>query len=536
MVVVVGLPDPTVSEVLAGTGVGTRRAEPDEVTTAVDRARTLIVLAAPEHGIPLAQRVQQHAREMPVLFLTAEEDECQELSGLLAISPGIGRRTRCLLLDDPETVPAVHEEIDRSRRRVEHHQTMSLVRTEISELTAAPPETMSRYLGQLFDHAPIGILLTDAAGTIQAANPEIRRVLGWQPRQTVGVAFDTMFGGDDAAIARDLVTDCVTSADVAIDTLVRAGPTGSTQHLEITVAPVDPERSDLGLIVLLRDESARIQALESAQRSRREAEAAADRYAKLAWTLQESLLPAALPPIEGVELASRYHPAGDGSEIGGDFYDVFPVGDDEWLAVIGDVCGKGVGAARLTALSRYTLRAAALRSTSLRDNLEDLNAALLRQYEEDRPRGEHRFTTAAAVRLRRRADGVDVDAGSGGHLPPLLLRADGRLEELSCRGALLGMFADTGFVTARAELGPADVLVLYTDGVVEARRGGEQFGEERLGALLRTMPGRRADDVAGALMDAVLEFQDGVARDDTAILAIGVGVGGTGSLGPAPTG
>ncbi len=104
-----------------------------------------------------------------------------------------------------------------------------------------------------------------------------------------------------------------------------------------------------------------------------------ERFALLARTLQESLLPPDLPDIVGAEVAARFHPAGDGSEIGGDFYDVFQTGETEWCAVIGDVCGKGATAARLTALVRYTARATATRTGSVVQNLRVLNTALLRQ-------------------------------------------------------------------------------------------------------------------------------------------------------------
>ena len=245
-----------------------------------------------------------------------------------------------------------------------------------------------------------------------------------------------------------------------------------------------------------------------------------ERFATLARTLQESLLPPDLPAIFGAEIAARYHPAGDGSEIGGDFYDVFQIGESEWCAVMGDVCGKGAPAARLTALSRYTLRAAAIRSASVVQNLEVLNVALVRQANDDRRRGESRFATASLVRFHPDESGLAVRAGSGGHPPPLVVRADGTVEPIPCRGALLGVFDEVTFHPADGHLGLDDVLVLYTDGVTEARRGQEEFGEERLVDLLRGCAGRTAAQVTGAVEDAVLAFQEGTARDDMAVLAI----------------
>jgi len=245
-----------------------------------------------------------------------------------------------------------------------------------------------------------------------------------------------------------------------------------------------------------------------------------ERFANLARTLQESLLPPDLPEIFGAEIAARYHPAGDGAEIGGDFYDVFQVGEAEWCAVMGDVCGKGAAAARLTALARYTLRAAAIRSGSVVRNLEVLNVALVRQADVDRRRGEHRFATAALVRFHPDEQGLVVRVGSGGHPPGLVLRGDGRVEELGARGPLLGMFDEVRFTPADVRLDDGDLLLLYTDGVTEARRGREELGDERLAELLAGCRGLSPADVTAAIEDEVLAFQDGVARDDIALLAI----------------
>ena len=245
-----------------------------------------------------------------------------------------------------------------------------------------------------------------------------------------------------------------------------------------------------------------------------------ERFASLARTLQESLLPPDMPDIDGAEVAARYHPAGDGSEIGGDFYDVFQIGEAEWCAVMGDVCGKGAPAARLTALARYTLRAAAIRSPSLTRNFEILNVALVRQAEIDRRRGENRFATASMIRFFPDTTGLKVRAGSGGHPPPLIVRTDGTVEAMACRGALLGVFDEVRFQPAEDHLGQGDLVVLYTDGVTEARRGTEEFGEERLLDLLRRSAGMSAVDLTAAIENAVIAFQDGDARDDIAVLAV----------------
>ncbi len=245
-----------------------------------------------------------------------------------------------------------------------------------------------------------------------------------------------------------------------------------------------------------------------------------ERFASLARTLQESLLPPDLPSIIGAEVAARYHPAGDGSEIGGDFYDVFQINEKEWAAIVGDVCGKGAPAARLTALARYTFRAAATRTESLGTNFDVLNDALLRQAERDRERNEHRFATVVAVRFHADGDGLAVQAGSAGHPPPLVVTSAGDVRELTCRGSLLGMFDRVSFSPTTVRLEAGETLVLYTDGVIEAHDGTAFFGEERLWQLLGEHGGRSAAEITAAVEDAVLSFQRGVARDDIAVVAV----------------
>lgn len=518
-VVAVDLPDATVELVASHVDVPVRRTTAAAVTSLIGE-RTLAVMAPAALGSDLARVVHRHAAHVPVLYLADDVEDCEELAAHLQVTPGIDRRTRCLVTDDA-VAATVADEVDRSRRRRQHEATLSRVRMGLQDLASAKPETLSRYLGQLFDHAPVGILIVSAAGEVEAANPRTEAVFGAKPEQTVGLQLSALFADDHGPLARDLLTDCVTSGEAAVETLTRRGPTGYPQHIEVTVAPVDADRPSLGTIVLVHDETARVHAVQLAEQARLQAEHAAERYLQLAWTLQESLLPPELPQVGGVALAARYHPAGDGTEIGGDFYDVFELDDDEWLAVIGDVCGKGVGAARLTALTRYTLRAIAPRWQELERSFTELNTVLRRQYELDRPRGEHRFATVAMARLRRNADGMALRCGSGGHPAPLVVRGDGGVEEVPCRGPLLGMFDDVGFVTSGVQLARGDLVVMHTDGVTEARRGREQFGDDRLRDVLRSHAGGSADEVADGVLAAVLDFQGQRAADDTAIFVVG---------------
>lgn len=521
-VVVLGVARPIVTRLLRSAGVTADWATvpvPDG-TVGPD---TLAVLAPAQHGPALAQATYRVAPDAAVLFVADDDRQRADLEASLMVTPGIGRHCRCLRADQAHAASTVADEIDAARRRISHRATLAALPVGAAK-NGMPPERLSEYLAQLFDHAPVCILVVDGDGVIRAANPWCVETLGWQPQHTLGMPFASMLGHDQA-VAADLIADCLASGRAASETIGRTGPDGGVQHLEVTVTPIDPARRELGVFALLRDETVRVHAVETTERALHAAELSASKYAGLAWTLQESLLPPELPDVDGAEIATRFHPAGDGSEIGGDFYDVFQVPGidaEEWYAVVGDVCGKGAGAARLTALTRYTLRGTAARTRSIEQNFADLNASLFRQYEQDHERGENRFVTAAAMRFSAHPEGgLSVHVGSAGHAPPLVVEADGTVRPVACRGPLLGVFDGGTWSTAHLRLSPGELLVAYTDGVTEAQRGDEQFGDARLTDLLGRHAGRPADDVAGAVEEAVVRFQSGIARDDIALLVLG---------------
>jgi serine phosphatase RsbU (regulator of sigma subunit) len=236
----------------------------------------------------------------------------------------------------------------------------------------------------------------------------------------------------------------------------------------------------------------------------------------VARVLQASLLPSEIPDITGVEIAARYHAAGEGNEVGGDFYDLFDTGDGAWGIVVGDVCGKGPEAAAVTGQARYTLRAAAVRQRRPSRILQTLNEALCQQ------RSDSRFCTVAYLRMRRTPEGARLTVSCGGHPPPLVLRADGTVEKVGRPGTLLGVFPDPDLSDQLAELSSGDSVVLYTDGLIGARSGGAVFTEERVASLLAERSEDNAGHLADALEEAVLEFQGGILRDDLALLVLRV--------------
>lgn len=225
---------------------------------------------------------------------------------------------------------------------------------------------------------------------------------------------------------------------------------------------------------------------------------------RVARSLQASLLPPGLPAVPGLELGARYAPAGEGVEVGGDFYDAFPVDGGRWLLVVGDVRGKGVDAAAVTGLARHTIRSIAMYEPEPSAILGHLNRVLLAA-EADRVAAmeawedppweltEPRFCTVALVIVAPVPGGADVVVCSGGHPLPLVARGDGAVEPVGRPGTLLGAAPDVELHDVAVRLGPGESLVCFTDGIVERHQGRVFFDET---------------GVAGALQEAVAADSD----------------------------
>ena len=233
---------------------------------------------------------------------------------------------------------------------------------------------------------------------------------------------------------------------------------------------------------------------------------------RTAQTLQRALLPPHLPQISGLELAAGYRAAGEGNEVGGDFYDVFPQGDGSWALVVGDVCGKGPKAAAVTALARYTLRAHAVAGLRPSYMLARLNDALLRQ----RAPG---FVTVALARVELTDGGARIDLATAGHPHPVLA-VDGRAVGVGEVGTPLGIIEAPELPEVQLELKPGDLLAFYTDGVSEAAAPRKLLSEDELAALVveRAADGPRA--VVEHLESTAVALAGGNPRDDIACLAV----------------
>ena len=229
----------------------------------------------------------------------------------------------------------------------------------------------------------------------------------------------------------------------------------------------------------------------------------------IAHTLQASLLPPVLPEIERLETAALYRAAGQGNEVGGDFYDVFSTAADQWFAVIGDVCGKGAEAAAVTALARYTLRAAVVQHRSPARMLRWLNDAMLRQ-----ETGPTRFATIACVRFDVDKDGTTATVACGGHPSPRVLRSTGLVEAIGAPGTLLGVLRQVRLEDRSTRLAGGDALVLYTDGLTEAGTPRRIWTPEQLDAAVASARRATAQGIVDHLAREALG--DEPPRDDLA--------------------
>lgn len=238
---------------------------------------------------------------------------------------------------------------------------------------------------------------------------------------------------------------------------------------------------------------------------------------RVADVLKRSLRPPALPVIDGVRLAARYRPAAEHLDIGGDFYDVHGFADD-WVLALGDVCGKGIEVAALTGRTRQSIRTAAHFDRNPAPILRALNHVLY-------DAGPAPFVTVLCARIRPRADGggVVVDVAAAGHPAPILLRASGGVEQIRVSGTAAGLLPDATYQSARATLRRGDTMLMFTDGIDEARGRAGLYGVDRLIALLPAYAGADPDAVCDAVERDVIEFLDNCPHDDIALLAVTCG-------------
>jgi phosphoserine phosphatase RsbU/P len=372
---------------------------------------------------------------------------------------------------------------------------------------------------KLYERAPCGYLSTTPDGLIIKVNQTFLTLTGFDRHDLVGRRnFADLLSAGGRIFHETHYLPMLTMQDsareIALDIVTSDG-----NRLAVLVNSV-LERDAAGVPVVVRtavfDATERRGYERELLHAKERAEQSEARATALARTLQRTLIPPAPPHIDGLDVAATYRPAGNGEEVGGDFYDVFEVGTGDWVVVIGDVCGKGVDAAVVTALARHTLRAASVSHELPSRALDTLNQVLL-HHETDR------FCTVAVLRLRHRDGGWTGTLACGGHPLPLLTRAGGRPVELGASSSLIGVLDQPTWHDTEVDLKPGDAIVAFTDGVTEGRHDEDFYGDDRLRVSVARHAGSARSLADGVLAD-VLEFQSGDARDDIAVIAVSVPV------------
>ncbi|MGK5557680.1 PP2C family protein-serine/threonine phosphatase [Actinomadura kijaniata] len=407
---------------------------------------------------------------------------------------------------------------------------------------------------ELYESAPCGYLSTTMDGTIAKVNATLLDWLGLERQAVVGrkrfadlltvggrLYHETHFApllrmqGELGGIALEMRTADGGRLPVLVSSAIKYGGGGEPLLIRTTVFDAADRRAYEEELLRRRQEAERAQAeaeqaraeaeraQAEAEQARRQAEADRARLADTLTVLQQSLLPDTLPAVPGLEVAAHYHTASP-DRLGGDFYDLFPVGEDLWAFFLGDVCGKGPQAASLTSLTRYTLRAAAHHDPDPVTALTTLNDALHERYTAS---GDPRYCTCIfGVLESGHGDGhVTVRLASGGHPPALVLRADGHADLLPTPGGMLiGVFPAATIGTAQTVLAAGDTMLLYTDGLTEARTGptrDDLYGDDALYAFAADRAPATPQQTITALTGLLDGFGDGL-DDDTALLALGV--------------
>ncbi|MET7309240.1 SpoIIE family protein phosphatase [Streptomyces sp. NPDC005134] len=378
----------------------------------------------------------------------------------------------------------------------------------------------------LYEHAPCGYLSTLLDGQIAKVNTTLLDWLGYERGDLVGrkhfsdllsvggrLYHETHYApllrmqGEISGIALELKAADGSRLPVLVTSTVKTGSDGQPLLIRTTVFDARDRRAYETELL----------------RARQEAERERERLKRLNATLQKTLLPPALANVPGLNVAAHYHIA-SADEVGGDFYDLFPLAAGTWGLFLGDVCGKGAAAAAVTSLARYTLRAAAVYDPDPAAVLGNLNTVLNHEYSGTDPR----FCTVIFGLLTPYGDqgGFRVTLASGGHPSALLMRADGTADYLPTPGGqLIGVLPDAHIATTTIRLNPGDTLLLHTDGLTEAHTAStgatDRYGDEALLDFARTLAPTSATDTIVAIRDLLDTFGTGV-DDDTAVLAINV--------------
>lgn len=359
-----------------------------------------------------------------------------------------------------------------------------------------------------------GIVLHDAHGNAVLANQPAAEILGSDPRRSVNelVAHYDVYKLDgtpmllnETAPYRALQGETVKDMHCKLTT-----PTGRAKVIAVSSSPVRAaDGSILGATTVFRD-------ITDQSEFERQKEEIYEREHHIAEVLQKALIPDASYDIPGCEVAVRYEAALKEAEVGGDFYDIFDLGDNKIGLLIGDVAGKGLTAAIQVAAARHSVRSYAYIDPRPGRVMTLVNDALSR----DPLQGITMLTAFFAI--------VDLEVGvmsyaNGGHETPILRHSDGRVDELAIEGRAVGVMEGYDYQDRSVILRPGDLVTMVTDGITEARPNStDLFGLDRLKSFLSKTQRCSADELANGLLTAAKEHADGALRDDAAILVFGL--------------
>ena len=385
-----------------------------------------------------------------------------------------------------------------------------------------PEPILSESAEDLYENAPCGYIVARLDRRIMMVNGTLLALLGYE-RNTLTdkpftdllaigsrIHYETHFApllqlrGQLAGITVDLVAADGARLPVFLTANIKPDTDGQPILMRITIQDARDRRSY------------ERELLDERQRVEREQA----RVQVFVRTLQRSLLPPLLSPPKGLD-ASAHYLAASADDVGGDFYDLFPLAHDKWAFFIGDVSGKGAGAAAVTSLTRYTLRAAAVFDADPVAVLHNVHTVLSQEFRDT----VNQFATVIFGIITPDDGGFGIQLASGGHLPPLLLGADGGARYVDTIGGHpVGIPMEPKFLAAQTRLGPGDTLVLYTDGLTEARIGSGAERYDYHGALLEFAAAQApttASEIVVAIQSLLDSFGSGL-EDDVAVLALGV--------------
>jgi len=373
----------------------------------------------------------------------------------------------------------------------------------------------------LYENAPCGYIATGPDRRIVAVNATLATWLGHDRTALLGKSFtDLLTAGGRIHYETHFAPLLAVKGEIGGITVELVTADGTRLPMFVTAnAKTDADGHIELLRFVLQDARDRRSYERELLDARKQAELERTRTQVLVSALQRSLLPPSLSPPEGLQASAYFH-AASSDVVGGDFYDLFPLSSHKCGFFLGDVCGKGANAAALTSLTRYTLRAAAVIDGDPVTVLHNLDAVFHQEVLSD----SLRFCTVVFGILERRGDGFDVHLGSAGHPPPLLITADGSVRYVvAAEGPAIGISSKAPFVSTRLFLASGDTLVLYTDGLTEARTGvgtARYDDEDALIEFAAAQAPTTAREIVYAIRSVLDALGAGV-EDDVAVMALG---------------